>query len=159
MKLELKHLATFLEYRLKVNVAGFRKGSETLVVGLNLGGKVIFGTGGWAWLSQVKPILRSTSQLTDRITHNEKTFIPLIELAKQAYPSLTGWQIGSGTKRQYEAICSKGNIFQYRDGLFSKHGITNQLPNQLPLLEKCREWHFDLDGLIEKGLAVEIKNQ
>ena len=73
-----------------------------------------------------KPILRPLSQLTQEIEHNGESFIPMDVL--------------------YE-LFRKTDLFY-----FDK---TNLFRNPYEIIEKLIEWHFDVFGLINDGLAIE----
>jgi len=74
-----------------------------------------------------KPILRPLSDLTKEIKHNGEKFVPYIK---------ANW-----SKRECDMyILGQKNI--------------NQAPYWFT--EKLLEWHFDIFGLIEAGLAIDI---
>ncbi len=117
MKLELKHLAPYLPYRLKVSLIHTLHGHtgigsvEHVVQAVNEG------------KSQFKPILRPLSDLTKEIEHNGEKFVPT--------KALSMWDL---------------------------QGITVLDIPHIPvnLYELLLKWHFDVFGLIEKGLAIDI---
>ena len=78
--------------------------------------------------NQNKPILRPLSDLTKEITHNGEKFIPI------------DYFVGDDSDLVYNA-CLIHNDFSY-------------LPYNL--VQLLLEWHFDIFGLIEKGLAIDI---
>lgn len=131
-KLELKHLAGYLPYGLKIYYELVNDRNQ-LDWGLTLC-KVQFCLD-----NQNKPILRPLSDLTKEIQVNGKKFIPMdvlcsIEVSEEEAFKLYGkipevWKYLSETKTRY------WDFWQ---------------------VEKMYEWHFDIHGLIEKGLAIDI---
>jgi hypothetical protein len=101
-----------------------------------------------------KPILYPISCLTKEITHNGERFIPIVELAKIAFPDRC-WEIdGNGV--------AKAEYFDDPIQFWYSHmakGFCNNwkpyTPNQFQLFQKLAEWHIDFMGLIEKGLAID----
>lgn len=75
-----------------------------------------------------KPILRPLSDLATFIIHNEVEFYPLEWIAQEL---------------DYDLY----SLEYYREH-------TLRIPYEI--LSKLLEWHFDIFGLIEKGLAVDI---
>lgn len=75
------------------------------------------------------PMLRPLSDLINEIEHNGKKFVPI------EYHSFS---------HSKEEIIEFQNKFAHYKSL--KYGIT----------ERLFEWHFDVFGLIEKGLAVDL---
>ena len=123
MKLELKHLAPYLPYGLKVkhesNITMLmtceRKQGDFLAIE-----SVIHGYG--------KPILRPLSDLTKEITHNGENFVPIEEYHYLRFEEISNYKSG---------------------GIWLNH-IHFREYNVLI------ELHFDVFGLIEKGLAIDI---
>ncbi|MDR1562281.1 MAG: hypothetical protein LBS54_04230 [Dysgonamonadaceae bacterium] len=104
------------------------------------------------------PILRPLSDLYRTITHNGKEIVPIIELAKIAYPE-GDFQVvnikGSEIYAQYR------NIFRffYNEGLFQKmdgYGKTYPLNDQIVFFDYLNELKIDYRGLIDEGLAINI---
>lgn len=128
MKLTIEHLATYLPYGLKVLVEEY--GIE-LVVGIH--GNDIITTEDNAHFSAIKPILRPLSDLTKEIEINGEKFVPI---EKCGYCSLE------------DCINEGGEI----DEVTSDHLLSFMPFNYL---RKLFEWHFDINELIEKGLAID----
>lgn len=115
--------------------------------------------------SELKLIYHSLSDLTKEIEHNLKKVIPIIEL----FEIVDG---GSCTKdkvfiEENELFCKISNctseLIYYHDKKFFNYisldyhlEDTYPIFNQLELFEKLHEWHFDIYGLIENGLAIDI---
>lgn len=121
-KLELKHVAPYLPYGLKVLYwNGDADSYVQTLSGLTYGLKSVLGS------DKHKLILRPLSDLTKEITHNGETFVPMDVLF---------------------------DLFAQTDLLdFDIDEILNQ-PYQI--IQKLLEWHFDISGLIKKGLAIDI---
>ncbi len=128
-KLELKHLAPYLPYKLycfdtltqKKRVINTGQGSSNNWVGI----KTVI-----RYKHIYKPILRPLSDLTKEIEVNGNNFIPNIE----SFIYLGGRFLDITLEEDENRI--------------------SKLPYDLML--KLFEWHFDVFGLIEKGLAIDI---
>lgn len=179
-KLELKDVCGYLPYGLKVQ----RTDTKTICI-IHIDKLSCFDDESniMVYLKRGmpdKPILRPMSDLTKEITDNGKTFVPIIELAKANY------LIAPNFNNDYELLngdngyqCSfiyspykdrkRRFVFQvYKNGdiqCFScdpksyseksntaKHCavLTNKLSDLL------HSWHFDIRGLINKGLAIDV---
>lgn len=167
-KLELKHLAPYLRHKLKMIFEGKRgRIIELSCLSFNsLGETFSDGRGGmWIDRSGFKPILRPLSDLTKEIHHDCKYFIPLIEIFEicaGGYYSIDNVLIEINNK-VYKISTSIDELrFDTEDKYFIMECLdlegNNWLKpfNQLELFEKLFEWHFDIFGLIEKGLAIDI---
>lgn len=174
MNLELKHLASYLPYKLKV--INYEKPLNARLVDL-IAGKPY---------EQYKPILRLLSDLTKEIEINGEKFVPIIELFKMRTQHLSDsidkYYIENDTailKLQENAYpdgeMSYCHFFEidiepeavnfslateyYKidtDGIWKEEfGFVG---NEFNMLQKLYEWHFDVFGLIEKGLAVSYDN-
>jgi len=141
MKLELKHLAAYLPYELKVlalkqrypNFGGIRTDEKEFTMeGLRTNYLSVVGFAGMYLYYDFKPILRPFSDLTKDIEIKGKKFIPLIELG------FTGCKV-------------KSNYIENTNGY--KFKITG---SSYKNVQKLIEWHFDVFGLIDAGLAIDI---
>jgi hypothetical protein len=97
-----------------------------------------------------KPILRPLSDLYKTITHNGKEIIPIVELAKIAYPD-TDWYLTEGGAELdigYEYI-----TFSFVRNSFSKSN--GGVANQVQLFDYLNELKIDYRGLIDAGLAID----
>ncbi len=143
-KLELKHIVGYLPYNLKV-----KSGNVNLIRTLNIEidenfrdiitlNNLITGIGH-------KPILRPLSDLTKEIEVNGEKFVP-IEWFEIGEDSNDSEEYDHGNIKLIKTLerISKFNISN--DILFLPHGV----------VQKLYEWHFDVHGLIEKGLAIDI---
>lgn len=135
MKLELKHLAPYLPYGLKMIFEG--KGGRILeVTGLRTAGisektsNLLFFNSISETLScgYFKPILRPISDLDKEITIDNNTFVPHLLLGGR--PNLTDYDL--------------------------KYFENNIINLSYDLVHKLIEWHFDVFGLIDKNLAISI---
>lgn len=129
-KLELKHLAPYLPYELKLK--RFDGKISELEIGYNP----------TALLVNFKPILRPLSDLMNEINIKNDVFIPVeyFEIGDDD----SGTEYDNGNIKTIEKLIyiSKYNCF------FDIH----YLP--FDLVQKLLEWHFDIYGLIDKGLAI-----
>lgn len=140
-KLTLKELAPYLPYRLKWHLLSAYPGANPLatieemtLVGVD--SCISFEKASEIYLDSDendvigKPILRPLSDLTKEIEIKGKKFIPHQELISIA----CGMIVGISSLEEYKDI---------REVLYWEY-------------EQLIEWHFDVFGLIEKGLAIDI---
>ncbi len=128
-KLELRHLAPYLPYGLKVR--HYVNEHDNAIVEMD--GCAIEDVIGY---DSYKPILRPLSDFTKEIEHNGDKFEPY-ELAKQVVDP-----------EQWLKICE---MIDTDGGEYSKIADMPYWWVKLHL-----EWHFDVFGLIEAGLAIDI---
>lgn len=141
------------------------KGILTDIVGLGeveTFGQQIFtkdsGGIGFSNYEEIKPILRPLSDLTKEIEHNGEKFVPMLKLL----------ELDGKANRDINA-CKFDGSFIYEEGfhygrsingkkntdwaismcIYPK-GIKHWVANQL------LQWHFDINGLIEQGLAIDV---
>ena len=129
-------------------------------------------------IDRIKPILRPLSDLTKDIEHNGEKFVALVKLYETAYYGIfkyvTPYKINFidqednslGLVVRDEDEERNGftlnfptdhyNWFEFRLTLDNENLSHNMTLNQFQLFEKLFEWHFDVFGLIEKGLAIDI---
>lgn len=169
MKLELKHLAPYLPYRLRM------AGCESVMDGIIL---ERFVRGEW----DIIPILRPLSDLTKEIEINGDRFVPMRYLSEEYIMKLTDanglvlsapkYPIFKCENQVYEdkihCFCEwvepEDEIirFEYdnRFNRFAKRSNTRNRPvgvgHQLEMFQKLFQWHFDVFGLIENNLAINI---
>jgi hypothetical protein len=121
MKLELKHIAPYLPYELKVKLlCGDGVFDKTSRLSVSL--LYVYG------ISRIKPILRPLSQLTEEISHDNQCFTPIDTLDMDFLQ------------------------FEY---FHSNKGLDLSKVTYLDVV-RLLSWHFDVFGLIEQGLAIEI---
>lgn len=187
MELELKHLAGYLPYGLKCHCLGLYVEDEeenpipleVIICGLSNNCVEILGVKKTVtecfFINDVLPLLRPLSSLIKVIDVDGKSFIPIIELARlENGGGVFDYQIEkllteeSGSIVLYY-ISSAGLVeFSYdpkfmtftmmlrnKDESYKCDLIVN---HQLEMFQKLHEWHFDIYGLIDKGLAIAIEN-
>ncbi len=178
MKLELKDLACYLPYDLKIKTGDYIRTlsiSVTTTTEISLS-NVLCDVG-------YKPILRPLSDLTNEITINGDAFIPLIEIAKSYDFEINGkdtifedgkiklFELLEDPNDRYQQIdneiqfyidvsnsINSDDIFIHKtwsDEIGSAYG-NQSIPFDYQEMCKLLEWHFDVFGLIEKGLAIDI---
>lgn len=124
-QLELKHLAPYLAYGTRVKITHLNDGNKVSTLKLNSVVILDWERGNF----EIKPILRPLSDLTEEIELNGKKFVPI-----------------NCFHREFNQIL--------KDELKVTNG--NLLIEFLPygIIVKLLEWHFDVFGLIDKGLAI-----
>lgn len=184
-KLELKHIAPYFAYGLKCEILNYKCDYVGEKYGIINGYYFYAGEPHYTFKTReesgkrgdlIKPILRPLSDLIKEIEIDGKKFIPLVEIAKTALCDTTKIVGPSKTKTDYGVMFDvendedsfKHEVFAYSHEIkmFGRHyrtyphyEHTSQIlfvPNQLELFEKLYEWHFDIHGLIDSGLAVDI---
>lgn len=156
-KLELKHLAPYLPYGLKVEFD-----YETLIGELKSlcsfrnTCSLMFRT---LWddihFDEIKPIHRPLSDLTKEIENNGERFVPIAELLKLKYP----YERNYDSKYGLITIDGEGYpkaFYTYRANFDIMINPYNIRELHYWIVEKLLSWHFDLYGLIESGLAIDI---
>lgn len=166
MKLELKYLAGYLPYKLKIKTERGIETMSTLTENcVNIDYEDIYWFGQKHEPDEFKPLLRPLSDLTKEIEVNGEKFIPMIELAKLALsvkflikPIVDSQFLKvtfEGHNEDYSLLINKGLDFCLSNvSLGRQHNV--RISNQLQLFQKLYEWHFDIHGLIEKGLAIDM---
>lgn len=127
MELELKHLAPYLPYNLK----GISSSGTIFLLSTfsNMKGRGIECRSIDMWMSnRFKPLLRPLSDLTRQIEHNGQKFVPheKLHLSFSDVTNFLSEDLWIGQWWDYEKVT------------------------------KLLEWHFDIYGLIESGLAIDI---
>lgn len=113
-------------------------------------------------------LLRPLSQLTEEIEIDGERFVPLVELAKIAYPrnephekyKLIDNYVDLTMKYTFHYVKDfKTELsFDCRTHYNGKRWDYNCfVPNQYNIYRQLFKWHFDVFGLIDKGLAEPIK--
>lgn len=169
MKIELKHLAPYLPYGLKIYISGENAVFE--IVGLNTNfieyheiGRTITEQEEYKYC---KPILRNLSDLTKEIEVNGERFIPIIKISKiiadihnddrDSEWSIkddgrliikTPWDLRIEMFYKTESICWSVYDSWNRKELRTK--------NQYLAMQKLFEWNFDVFRLIDAGLSIDI---
>ena len=152
MKLELKHLAAYLPYNLKLTRNGF---IGYLIAIINDEDSITecfefkVSCSNW-WENNTdknhyKPILRPLSDLTKEIKVNGDKFIPNCVLNARF-------------------VSNTGNLVPYRwlncnlelEIHTEEYSQTIDLFDGFLIVQQLLEWHFDIYGLIDAGLAIDI---
>ena len=154
MKIELKHIVGYLPYAVESRDNSNSIYRHTLTIDNY---HLFIGK------YSNKLIIRPTSDLAKEIESNGEKFVPIIELCKIAYDYLDidklTTQLDSANGAHTVMLNSILSLsFDSNDSSFIaiNKGRTVSVPNQLKLFEKLYEWRFDIHGLIEKGLAIDI---
>ena len=157
MKLELKHLASYLPYKLKVYHKTFNEHSKITKSIIEELTTISYECASFANSMDyyfediednecdIKPILFPLSSLTEEITVNGETFVPI-----------EWFEIGDSTNDSLEY--DHGNIKLIRSlESLSKNEFVNDI-NYFPfgVIQKLIEWKIDVFGLIEAGLAEPV---
>ena len=138
MKLELKHLVHYLPYGLRLKYVD----KTYTLTGLNT--RFLDTrpkTRGLINYNNVMPILRPLSDLTKEIEHNGERFTPSKVLTKE--------NIGGDMSFPVNGIANYKVENEYER-------VT--VETTIRVLDLLYEWHFDVFGLIEKGLAIDINS-
>lgn len=144
MKLELKHIAPYLPYVLKAEILDYEKdyvGKQyDEIIGLHKWYKnkdwvCLTAGGSKPSFDTIKPILRPLSDLTKEIEVNGEKFVP-IECLEEKYYTL-----------DLHKQCLR---------LLEENGENWINQSEYMLVNYLFEWHFDVFGLIENGLAIDI---
>jgi hypothetical protein len=150
MKLELKHLAPYLPYKLQVSIN--KNGWEYMIIGSSniaelrgLYGDdmcLLYQENEWFDLDfeSFELILRPKTDLVKKIEINGKKFVPALVL----------WSVSIEEEEYFEVY---GKIPD-----FWKNNLNLEFENDLSYREMkyLFKWNFDVFGLIEKGLAIDI---
>ena len=136
-KLELKHLAPYLPYKLKVKEHQF---GHIMTVDVSPDKENTIGL--YNVIDRASPVLRPLSDLTKEIEHNGDKFVPIIELGFDK--SWTDYEFTSK-----ELLCTK-EVWNKEKTDFIMDSF------ELPYLhwQLLFKWHFDVFNLINAGLAI-----
>lgn len=168
MKLELKDLAPYLPYGIKVNLCDLQgelkyENRAIRSFDIRMGFKdfnLVCERSRVYYLDSIKPILRPLSDLNKNIEINERqSTIPMIKLATIAFPKSIKFEIIKdyvSLGQEYSFHFNKNELsFECMQGYNGKKwNIDCYVPNQFELFQYLFKWHFDVFGLIEKDLAI-----
>jgi len=134
MELELKHLAPYLPYKLKI----YTPNSTWIGISsvLNYANKPTV---------EIYPILRPLSDLTKEIEVNGERFVPESLMSDMGHSVL----FKNGKFR-----CDLDEDILAEFPVLGKPYNIEWLPYKM--VDKLFEWHFDVFGLIEQGLAIDV---
>lgn len=158
-KLTLKHLAAYLPYGLKaqdirtkeirlVTLLHFTYNVET--VGHN---HLIYDG---LLLSKHLPILRPLSDLVKEIEINGEKFIPLERLRELFY--ITNKYNNGSSSLTKTLIYNNSFKIKVEDYYYTSDNVNiyEKDINDFEIYQKLFKWHFDVFGLIDAGLAIDI---
>lgn len=154
-KLELKHLAPYLPYGLRsadLYIKDF--GLTSPLIAEIVPSNILKFTDG---SSRALPIFYPLCDLDKEIKHNDKKFIPLVELLKIKHKNW--YEKYNGTRYGEIGVDEKKAWFEFQATLSVRVNFYGNSIFDYPeywIMEKLFEWHFDVFGLITKGLAVDI---
>lgn len=141
MKLELKHLAPYLPYQIKIldcitgksKVMNMGQGSSTHWIGI----KTVLNY--WKSGNPIyNPIFHNLSDLTKEIDHNGERFVPSRIIENLFDIEDFTVELEYLVKREDDGI------------------VFISMEKQMNILEKLFEWKFDVFGLIPHDLAIDI---
>jgi len=168
-KLELKHLAPYLPYELKMVNYNKRYCFKLLTLSMSNDIDIIPVDETWDYQNhrchnlyykdelQFYPILRPLADLNKEIEINGSKFTPLIELLKIKHKNW--YEKYNGTRYGEIGVDEKKAWFEFQATLSVRVNFYGNSIFDYPeywIMEKLFEWHFDVFGLITKGLAVDI---
>lgn len=105
-----------------------------------------------------KPILRPLSDLIKKIDVNGEKIIPIRELKSGGTDKEEVYAFEDFEGTNY--VCSDNEshelVFNSNSGFNRRYNCESRQLNSYPIYQKLFEWHFDVFGLIEKGLAIDF---
>lgn len=141
-KLELKHIVGYLPYGLKI----MRPDNNTILELSGLQGSLLLfleGTYGQIGNNRNKPILRQLSDLRKEIEVNGEKFVPIEWFEKNINKNISFY------------MPLNPDMYLQIDIETENYSQTIDLFDGYLVVQKLHEWHFDIHGLIEKGLAID----
>ena len=174
MELELKHLSAYLPYGLKglkISKGNFKTDPNIEeIIDLTISDIGAFLKKRYHVIS-CKPILRPLSMLDKEIEVNGERFIPMIKLAKIQFPNVDftiendycEGRLNVGVVIEFVIEDEIPFYKEYHNNIFGQSKsencddmyVANLKPSEIR--EKLLEWHFDIFGLIDAGLAIEME--
>ena len=169
-RLRIEHIVPYLPYELKMSV-----NSELYPNPVLIGLKSIYaymsyyGTGLAFEINKTKPYLRPLSDLVEEIEHNGEGLTPLHRLFEMIPKNNYIDYKGECNIPKYQIDDGWNHCISYTDNIQEvclSYGCESfwlmvdadvcLLDNQLGMFEKLFEWHFDVFGLIDKGVAIDV---
>jgi hypothetical protein len=149
-ELKIEHLAPYLPYKLKFLCTD---GYEHEMVGLELVDILLIshqGDFGRVNINtmNIKPLLYPLSHLTKEIEVNGERFVPIAEF----------WKMNHNLDKigEFKANISDCEAYIKSNHLAFFFDFSADLRNvKFWIIKKLFEWHFDVNSLIEKGLAID----
>lgn len=158
MKLGLKHLAAYLPYNLQLLFE--KSGRITAMIGCYQSDNLHIidyndGSDYNLTIWNFKPILHPLSDLTKEIEVNGEIFIPIDKIKAELLG--VDWLVFGESKYGWTGFIDQSNNSQANHiPIYMKNEIMDEC--SYLFYQKLCEWHFDLFGLIDAGLAVNINN-
>lgn len=118
----------------------------------------------------LKPLLRPLSDLTKEIEHNGERFVPIYKLldveTSMNWSNTQYLKSEHGLYEQWVQFKDKPDSFVFGFNseklYFYMHtdnkGNNTSVKNQYKLFQKLHEWHFDIHGLINRNLALNLND-
>lgn len=116
-------------------------------------------------LKEIKPILRPLSDLTKEIEVNRERFVPIISLSRYVDNGHNHVDSAYHKSSNYITVltqkCDDVENVKFRftyEGIsaIERSGEAVSFVTYDKIKAKLYEWHFDIYGLIENGLAIDI---
>lgn len=169
----LLEINPYVTYKIRVSTP---IGLGTIVIGFS-GYEVIYDNGKQEkliksirfWKERFCLVLNDLSMLTQEIEHNGHKFVPLDVLGKIYNPNgsfedgFFGWDesTGGGDFQDYYYVVNENLNYSIYLGIpddgFSYPLYTEAL--HFDVIQKLYEWHFDVHGLLPRGLAIDKSKQ
>lgn len=148
MKKELTKeiLCAYLPHDAQCKLRGSRK--KYSLNGIRWGKAVLAGRDGvtvYKPLHEVLIISRPLSDLTREITHNGETFVP-VECFEIGDGENDSQEYDHGNTKLISTLKAMAEHELHEDATYLPYGV----------VQKLLSWHFDLFGLCEAGLAIDI---
>lgn len=149
MKLELKHLAPYLPYGLKLLNPNFP--TDFPVMNASYMEAILTPTP----YNQYKPILFPTSSLTQEIEINSKKFVPFLKIWRLPDDCLGDNKAYSSG---FDEFLKRTYVIENRNGKETVYSLPeNPLDMPFAAIQMLLEWKIDIFNLIPSGLAVDVK--
>lgn len=180
MNIEPKHIIPYLLYKLRCETPNGRGVIEGIKINQHYSVQVKMDEPGvipeedYHRIDIVKPFLHPLSDLTKEIEIDGEKFVPMLELLKLSLSMIIydfEWQIGSikyidNEDEGYGIMAKSDNNedlgFTYdivngqKDFQLSVGHHKRMMVDKLLLFNSMYSWYFDIDGLIENNLAIDI---
>jgi hypothetical protein len=161
MKIELNRLAGYLPYGLRIDY-GYSNPKNNTRYNFKLNGTNISKVLNF---EEFRPILRPLSDLTKEIEVDGERFVPMKELVRIMHPSKEFRFLETSFSKNVQSVkykyhsgrntvCDTINIYTEELNGGSKYCF-NIVNTDYWIIQKFYEWHFDIHGLLEKGLAID----
>ena len=152
------HLAPYLPYELKCLVTDKGKSKIGSLFAVYDNGECSFydTIESEKGFSEVQPILRPISDLLTTIVVGDEEFNPLEKICKTLFYNFKGdYHVFYVEVYDRYVLRYSGDFFSYSPKMKTFCSFLPEFP-QYDMVQKLFEWHFDVFGLIEKGLAIDV---